>query len=62
MQDLYVSLLIYHLSTRAHALTHTHTGGVGKVKEHYTRMLNLLCNVFYLPDGIITLVAIPIAP
>ena len=44
--------------THTHTHTHTYLGGT-KVKEQHTRMLNLLCNIFYLPDGIIALVKTP---
>ena len=47
-----------HAFSHTHTHTHTYLGGT-KVKEQHTRMLNLLCNIFYLPDGIIALVKTP---
>ena len=52
-----------HVHMRAFSLslshTHTHTLGGTKVKEQHTRRLNLLCNIFYLPDRIIALLKTP---
>ena len=68
-----IVIVLEHIHTRAythvhmrafslslsHTHTHTHTLGGTKVKEQHTRRLNLLCNIFYLPDRIIALLKTP---